>query len=106
VRGEIITPNWLLPDPEKGGAWLETAPQRHLRDLKRDKDRWIIQLAERADRVKARIRDMRLTLNAEQFAVLRLSTSVAALEAKWRLKRELFPDSAVPALAAMFDRRG
>jgi hypothetical protein len=62
VRGEIITPNWLLPNPEKGGAWLDTAPQRHLRDLKRDKDRWLVQLAERAERVKARIRDMRLTL--------------------------------------------
>jgi hypothetical protein len=37
VRGEIITPNWLLPDAEKGGAWLDSAPQRHLRDLRRDK---------------------------------------------------------------------
>ena len=105
VRGEIITPNWLLPDPEKGGAWLDSGPQRHLRDLRRDKDRWLVRLAERAERVQACIRDMRLTLNAEQFAVLRLSTSTAALEAKWRVKRELFPDAGVPALAAMFDRR-
>ena len=105
LRGEIITLNWLLPEPQKGGAWLDAAPQRHLRDLRRDKDRWLVQLAERADRVKARIRDMRLTLNAEQFAVLRLKTSAATLDAQWRLKRELFPDAAVPALAAMFDRR-
>lgn len=104
LRGEIITPHWLLTDPERGGAWLDAAPQRHLRDLKRDKDRWLVRLAERADRVKARIRDMRLTLN-EEFAVLRLSTSLAALEAKWRVKRELFPDAAAPALAGMFDRR-
>ncbi|WP_088346496.1 MULTISPECIES: AAA domain-containing protein [Rhodomicrobium] len=104
-RGEIIGPNWLLADPQKGGAWLAPAPQRHLRDLKRDKDRWLVQLAERADRVKARIRDLRLTLNAEQFAVLRLTASAATLDAQWRKKRELFPDAAAPALAAMFDRR-
>ena len=105
VRGEIVTPNWLLLDPARGGLWLDAAPQRHLRDLKREKDRWLVRLAERAARAQARAKDMRTALNPERFAVLRLSTSTGALEAQWRQKRELFPDAATAMLSAMFERR-
>ena len=105
LRGEIVTPNWLLQDPARGGSWLDAAPQRHLRDMKREKDRWLVRLAERAARVQARAKDMRIALNLERFAVLRLSTSMGALESQWRLLRELFPDAATPMLSAMFERR-
>jgi hypothetical protein len=104
-RGAIISPSWLLPNLEKASAWLGSVPQRYLRDLKREKDRWLVGLADRSGRVTSRARDMGLALNAERFAVLRLSTSIAALEAEWRSRREIFPDAAAPALAALFQRR-
>ena len=105
IRGEIITPNWLLPDPARGGAWLDPAVQRHLPRPEAGQGS-LACAAGGARRPGAGPRKRHAySAEFERFAVLRLSTSTAALEAQWRLKRELFPDAATSMLSAMFERR-
>jgi hypothetical protein len=105
VRGEIVTPNSILADPARGGLWLDAAPMRHLRLLRRDTDAWLVRLADRSDRVRSRARDLRLSLVEDRFQIMRLSPFAAALEAQWRSTRALFPDAAHPAIAALIERR-
>ncbi len=80
VKGELVTPSALLADPGTGAKWLAREPVAYLRKLKRRADVWLIQLADRAARVRSRARDVRLGLDEEQFTVLQLAPSPAALE--------------------------
>jgi hypothetical protein len=105
IKGEFVTPNALLADPGTGAKWLAREPGAYLRRLKRPTDHWLILLADRAARVRSRAKDTRLKLDEEQFAVLQLATSAAALDLRWVRKRALFPDSDHPALAGLIDRR-
>jgi primosomal replication protein N'' len=105
VQGELVTPNWLLANPERGGQWLDNAPIQILRELKRDDLNWLVRLAERSARVRAKAKDLRLALVEERFAVFRLSVSEALLEAQWRKKCVLFPDATAPGLSPLFNRR-
>lgn len=104
VRGDFVLPNALLVDPVAGVLWLSKAPQTHLRRLDRPRDYWLLQLAERADRVRARAREARLEIDEERFIVLQLATSTAALEGRWNKQRSLFPDSTHPVLLGLIER--
>ena len=55
--------------------------------------------------MRSRARAAKLNLDDEQFAVLQLAASAAALELRWARKRALFPDSDHPTLAGLIDRR-
>lgn len=105
VKGTILTPNALLNDPAGAVHWLSAPVLSTVRKMKRDRDRWLLQIAERADRVRARAKEGRLEINEETFAVLRLVPSVAALEARWAKLRPIFPDSANAMVASLIERR-
>ncbi|MEZ5775590.1 MAG: AAA domain-containing protein [Hyphomicrobiaceae bacterium] len=101
VRGNILKPADLL----SADHWLSPPVLSILRRLKRDRDRWLLQIAERAERVRARAKDAKLELNEEQFAVLRLATSVTRLEAQWARLRTVFPDSPNATVSSLIERR-
>jgi hypothetical protein len=83
IRGAILTPAALLADPVAAGHWLSAPVLAILRKMKRERDRWLLALVERADRARARAKDPHLEIDESQFALLRLVTSAAALNARW-----------------------
>ena len=105
IKGTMLTPHALLNAPASAAHWLTAPVLSTMRKLKRDRDRWLLQLAERADRVRARAKEARLDINEEDFAVLRLVPSQAALEARWAKLRAYFPDSANATVASLIERR-
>jgi len=105
VRGAILTPSALLADVPAAANWLSAPVLSHVRRMKRPRDQWLLHLAERSDRVRARAREARLELHEEEFAVLRLVTAPAALEARWAKQRAIFPDSSHAAVASLIERR-
>ena len=105
IRSAILTPAALLADPAVAIQWLSPPVLAILRKLKRDRDRWLLALAERADRVRARGKDAKLEIDESQFTLLRLVTSTAALTARWDRMRPYFPDSAHAAVASLIERR-
>ena len=105
VKGAILSPNSLIADPKAAGSWLSAPVLSTLRKLKRDRDRWLLQLAERESRVRARAKEARLDINEDELSVLRLASSAAALNARWAKLREIFPDSANATVASLIERR-
>lgn len=103
LRGEIVTPAWLLSHPDVAVAWLESSLPGHLRRINREP--WFVRLRERADRVHARIRDTGIPCDESQLSVALLATSQSMLETHWRSKRRMFPEAEHPALAAAVERR-
>ena len=101
-RGEIVTPNWLLNQPTRAGAWLRGSLPAHLRRLKREP--WLVNLRERADRVRTRVKEFDVPVDEAQLEVALLATSTTVLETEWRKRRRLFPEASHPGLAALMER--
>lgn len=105
VKGAMLTPHTLVADPKSATPWLSATVLSTLRKMKRDRDQWLLQLAERENRVRARAKEARLEIKEDEFAMLRLAPSVAALNARWAKLREFFPDSANATVASLIERR-
>ncbi len=103
LRGEIITPAWLLTYPDVALSWLDGPLPEVLRRLERGE--WFVRLRERADRVRARVRETGLAWDHAQLSAALLATSRPMLEARWRERRRLFPEPEPRALAAAAERR-
>ena len=101
--GEIVTPAWVLNQPEVALAWLESPLPNRLRRL--DREAWFVRLSERADRVRMRLRETGIEADLAQLSAALLATSRTMLEARWHERRRLFPEAEHPALAAALERR-
>lgn len=102
-RGDIVTPHWLLADPERGAAWVEGSLPSHLRRLEREP--WIVRLRDRADRIRARIAEFAIPVDAERLRIALLATSTPMLETHWREKRRLFPEAVHAGVGVLMERR-
>src|SRR5258707_8190336 len=98
-RGDIQTPNRFLERPMDAAPWLEKVSVNALVQLKREA--WIVRLAQRADRVRARAEELGISLVEDRFRVARLAAFEARLEEFWRQRRQMFPDSNNPTLSAL-----
>jgi primosomal replication protein N'' len=103
LRGDIQTPNRLVEQPAEAACWFEKVSINALIQLKREA--WIVRLAERAGRIRARAEELGITLVEDRFRVARLAAFESRLENFWRERRRMFPDSATPGLAALLERR-
>lgn len=102
-RGEIITSNWLLTHPDTAPQWLDSALTQRLKRWGRET--WLVQLRERADRIRNRVREYRLECDEEQLAAAMLATSLPMLENRWTQRRRFYPEAEHPALISMMHRR-
>lgn len=103
LRGQIITPAWVLSHPDVALTWLESSLPTRLRRL--DREAWFVRLRERSDRVRARLRETGIECNEAQLSAALLATSRSMLETRWRERRRLYPEAEQPALASTVERR-
>jgi hypothetical protein len=103
VRGNILTPGWLLDHPPEGYELVTGPAPDFLRRL--DAEEWLSRLKTRVESVRARARQLDIALNEEELRVHLLSTSIPRLAAMWEQRRRLLPDSEHPGIASLMDRR-
>ncbi len=103
VRGEIVTPGWLLDHADEGYA-LITGPVPDLLESE-DSELWLTRLKRREIRVRDRARQLGVELDETQMRVNALSTSRSRLAAVWAERRRILPDTDHPGLLALTERR-
>ncbi len=103
VRGEIVTPGWLLDHPDEGYTLITgPVPDRLERD---DDELWLARLKRREQRVRDRARQLDVELDETQLRAAALSTSRSQLAAVWEERRRVLPDTDHPGLLAIVERR-
>lgn len=103
VRGEIVTPGWLIDHPAEGYALITgSVPDRLERD---DSELWLSRLKRREARVRDRARQLDVELDEIKLRTLALSTSKSRLASVWEEQRRILPDTDHPGLLAIVERR-
>jgi hypothetical protein len=103
VRGEIVTPGWLVDHADEGYALITgPIPERLERN---DDELWLARLKRREERVRDRGRQLDVELDETQLRVAALSTSRSRLAAVWDERRRILPDTDHPGLLAIVERR-
>jgi primosomal replication protein N'' len=103
VRGNIVTPGWLLDHPDDGYK-LITGPAPDL-IRKVDPDDWLWRLKVRAETVRKRLEQLEIAIDEDMLRVHLLSTSMARLAALWEEKRKLLPDTDHAGVVSLIERR-
>jgi hypothetical protein len=103
VRGEIVTPGWLLDHPEAGYALIAGPVPALLED--RDSELWLARLQRRAEKIRERAKQLEVSLDEQRLRVNLLSTSRSRLAAVWDERRRVLPDTEHPGLLAILERR-
>lgn len=101
--GEIVTPVWLLQNPEEGHA-LITGPAPEL--LKQQgAEGWLVPLKQRAAEVRRRLKAQEIEFDEPSLRINLLSTSTRQLAQMWDEQRRMLPDSEHRGLAGLMERR-
>ncbi|WOH80472.1 protein kinase [Bradyrhizobium sp. BEA-2-5] len=103
VRGNIVTPGWLLDHPIDGYNLITGPAPDLLRKI--DPDDWLWRLKVRSDTVRKRLDQLEIAVDEDALRVHLLSTSMARLAALWEERRKLFPDTDHAGVAALTERR-
>lgn len=102
VSGEIVTPAWLLANPELGYDIVVGAVARHLDRMKREP--WLVKLRTRAEAVRERARLLEIELDESRLRPALLASSRANLEAERERLRRILPDTDHLGLASILER--
>ena len=103
VRGNIVTPGWLLDHPDDGYSLITGPAPDLLRKV--DPDDWLWRLKVRAETVRKRLEQLEIAVDEEMLRVHLLSTSMARLAALWEEKRKLLPDTDHAGVVSLIERR-
>lgn len=103
VRGEIVTPGWLLDHPEEGYS-LISGPVPDLLE-REDMEIWLARLKRREAQVRERARQLEVELDEALLRANALSTSRSRLAAIWEAQRRVLADTDHPGLLAIIERR-
>ncbi|AOL08410.1 AAA domain-containing protein [Burkholderia contaminans] len=103
LRGDIVTPGWLLHNPLEGYDLVTGPVPTFLARL--GTESWLSRLRARADEVRHRAAQLGIELNEDLVRIALLSTSRAQLAAQWEERRLLLPDSDHHGLLSLSERR-
>lgn len=103
LRGEIVTPGWLLQNPLEGYDLITGPVPPFLERL--ESETWLSRLRLRAEQVRNRAHGHNIELDENSVRIHLLSTSRARLAAMWEERRLLLPDSDHPGLLSLSERR-
>ena len=102
IAGEIVTPAWLLANPDRGYDLVTGPVSRSLERMGREP--WITRLRTRAEAVRDRARLLEIELDEDWVRPALLASSRANLEAERDRLRRVFPDTEHPGLASIMER--
>lgn len=102
IRGEIVTPGWLLTHPDDGYDIVTGEVGRQLEQF--EQAAWIVALASRAEAVRDRAKLLEIELDESRLRVALLSTSRPNLEAEREALRRVYPDTDHSGLASILER--
>ena len=102
LRGEIITPGWLLANP---GLGYEIVTGRVSEQLEASgREAWIVQLKHRALAIRERAKILEIELEESRTRVLCLTSSRSNLENERAKLRRIYPDSEHLGIASLMER--
>jgi primosomal replication protein N'' len=102
MRGEIVTPNWLLTHPADGYVLITSAIMDHLERMGREI--WLVRMGLRVAAVRERAALLEIALDEDHLRVAVLASSRAALEAEREALGRVYPDSDHLGMATILDR--
>jgi primosomal replication protein N'' len=102
LKGEIVTPAWLLSHPQDGYEVVTGEVGKQLERM--DRETWIIRLRARAIAVRERAKLLEVDLDEERLRTVLLATSRANLEAERAGLRCVYPDSDHAGLTSILER--
>jgi primosomal replication protein N'' len=102
LKGEIVTPVWLLSHPQEGYDLVAGEVGKQLERM--DREGWIIRLRARAVAVRERAKLLEVDLDEARLRTVLLATSRANLEAERAALRCVYPDSDHAGLTSIFER--
>ncbi len=103
VKGNLVTPGWLLDHPQEGTE-LVFGPATNLL-ARLGAEEWLQRLRQRGESVRGKAQHFEILFNEEELKIHLLSTSKARLAALWADRRRLFPDTEHPGLNSLIERR-
>jgi primosomal replication protein N'' len=103
VKGNIVTPGWLLDHPEEGTDLIFGPAIEFLERL--GAEEWLRRLRHRGESVRSKARQFGIALNEEELQIQLLSTSRARLAALWEDRRKILPDTDHSGLVSLIERR-
>ena len=103
LRGDIVTPGWLLHNPLEGYDLVTGPVPGFLERL--GTESWLSRLRSRAQDVRQRANHLGIELDEDMVRIALLSTSRAQLAAQWEERRLLLPDSDHHGLLSLSERR-
>ncbi|KVN34418.1 AAA domain-containing protein [Burkholderia ubonensis] len=103
LRGDIVTPGWLLQNPLEGYDLVTGPVPAFLERL--GTESWLSRLRSRAEEVRHRASHLGIELDEDMVRIALLSTSRAQLAAQWEERRLLLPDSDHHGLLSLSERR-
>jgi primosomal replication protein N'' len=102
LKGEIVTPAWLLANPDTGYMILTGGCVRHLERMGREA--WLRRMSARVAAVRDRAKLLGIATDEERLRVAMLASSRANLDAERAVLRRIFPDTDHPGLASLMER--
>jgi len=103
VKGNIVTPGWLLDHPLEGTDLIFGPSSEILARL--GVEEWLQRLKQRGISVREKAHQFSIVLNEEDLQVHLLSSSKVRLAALWAEKRRILPDTEHPGLNSLIERR-
>jgi hypothetical protein len=104
LKGEIVTPAWLLSHPVEGYELITGQLPSRLEEMGPDREPWLVRLSDRNEFVRERLKLLEIAADEDRLKVALLSTSRANLEAERNTRRQIYPETDHPGLASILDR--
>ncbi|MET3591811.1 hypothetical protein ABID26_001195 [Mesorhizobium shonense] len=103
VKGNIVTPGWLLDHPQEGTELIFGPATDFLGRL--GAEEWLRRLRLRGESVRSKAQQFGIALDEEELQIHLLSTSKARLGALLEDRRRILPDTEHPGLVSLIERR-
>lgn len=103
MKGEIVSPKWLLENPIEAYDLICSTVPDLLNDI--EQDSWLLRLKLRCTSVRDRAKNLGIELDESTVRVYLLSTSRSRLNSEWDMRRPIFPDSEHSGLLSLLERR-